>query len=271
MMRKLVLLLLLFSTLAHAQETFVKEVIVKEKVEVFFDFDRYELNDAAIEKMDAALGNRLNIEVSKIYGFCDSKGSNSYNDTLSLKRVDEVYRFLKSKGISIKDDYEKKGFGEDFRQSKVQSENRKVLVVFEEIKTTRTIVEKDTRTLSEKVKSSKPGDKIKLQNINFLNNSATLVARSKPVLYDLLCVMQENPKLKIEIQGHICCQPKIDVNNVSTARAKAIYAFLIRNKISKTRLTYKGFGITNPIHPIPEKSEEEANENRRVEIMVVEN
>ncbi|HLA55941.1 MAG TPA: OmpA family protein [Flavobacterium sp.] len=260
-MKKILLLLFFISLKISAQG----------KIEIFFDFDKYDLNDAAVETLDNAIANRQNIEVSKIYGFCDWKGSNSYNDTLSLKRVDEVWHFLKNKGIRIRDDYEKRGFGEDFEQSKVQSENRKVMVVFEEVKAEKPIRNDDNRILSEKVKTAKRGDKIKLQNINFHNNSAVIVAKSKPVLYDLLCVMEDNPKLKIEIQGHICCQPERDVNDVSTARARAIYMFLIRNKIDRKRLSFKGFGISDPIYPIPEKSEAEADENRRVEIMIVEN
>jgi flagellar motor protein MotB len=62
-----------------------------------------------------------------------------------------------------------------------------------------------------------------------------------------------------------------DLNDVSTARARAIYNFLIRNKISRKRLAYKGFGTSMPIHKIPERTEEEADENRRVEIMILEN
>lgn len=257
-MKSIVLFVLFFSLLSSAQ-----------KVEVFFDFDKYQLNDIAAEKLNRAIESNSNMEVSKIYGFCDWKGSNDYNDTLSLKRVDEVYHFLKNKGIPIRDDYESKGFGEDFEQSKVQSENRKVLIVFEQKMTAPPVAENDERPLTEKVKSAKAGDKIKLQNINFHNNSAVIVPKSKPVLYDLLCVMEENPTLKIEIQGHICCQTVADVNDVSSARARAIYNFLIRNKINRNRISYKGFGIKYPIYPIPEKTEEEANENRRVEIMII--
>jgi outer membrane protein OmpA-like peptidoglycan-associated protein len=241
---------------------------LQDKVEVFFDFDVFQLNDAAVALLEKTIAENPNIIVSKIYGFCDSKGTNTYNDTLSLKRVNEVYGFLRKKGIKIKPGYESKGFGEDFEQSKIQSENRKVLVVFEEIRPERTV--DYTKTLGDIVQNSELGDKIKLQNINFKNNSAIIVPKSKPVLYDLLCVMEENPKLKIEIQGHICCQTQPGMYDVSTARAQAIYAFLVRNKIDRKRITYKGFGITNPIFPIPEKSEEEQDANRRVEIMIVE-
>jgi outer membrane protein OmpA-like peptidoglycan-associated protein len=254
---KHMLLFLLFCTTISAQ-----------KVEVYFDFARHELNDVAVETLSTLADRGENIQISKIYGFCDWKGTNGYNDTLSVQRVNEVYRFLRNKGIKIKENYEAKGFGEDFEQSKVQSENRKVMIVYEDKpESSKTPEEKP---LTEKVKEAKTGDKIKLPNINFHNNSSVIVPKSKSVLYDLLCVMEENPTLKIEIQGHICCQTEADVHDVSSARARAIYNFLIRNKIDRTRLSYKGFGIKNPIYPIPEKSEEEANENRRVEIMIVE-
>lgn len=36
-------------------------------------------------------------------------------------------------------------------------------------------------------------------------------------------------------------------------------------------MTFKGFGVSRPIHKIPEKSEAEADENRRVEILIIEN
>ncbi len=239
------------------------------KVEVFFEFNRHDLTDDARRTINDYIAQGKDVEVSKIYGFCDWVGSNSYNDTLSLKRVASVYDYLRSKNIRIRKDYEKKGFGEDFTQSDVQSENRKVLIIFNEIAPPP--VKPVTKTLAEQVKSAKIGDKIKLENINFHNNSATILPKSRPVLYDLLCVLEENPNLKIEVQGHICCQPVNDINDVSTSRARAIYNFLVRNKINRKRLTYKGFGVSRPLYPIPEKSESEMEANRRVEIMVVGN
>jgi outer membrane protein OmpA-like peptidoglycan-associated protein len=44
-----------------------------------------------------------------------------------------------------------------------------------------------------------------------------------------------------------------------------------RNKIDSKRMTFKGYGTSRPIHKIPEKNESEADENRRVEILIVEN
>jgi outer membrane protein OmpA-like peptidoglycan-associated protein len=184
-----------------------------------------------------------------------------------------VYDFLKDRNVKIKSDYESKVFGKDFEQSKIQSENRKVTVVYDIIKeavpkTKEAILLEE---LNAALKTSKVGDIIKLKNIYFYNNSPKLLPKSKPILYELLCVMNDNPKLKIQIQGHICCQTVQGQYDVSESRAKAIFNFLVQNKINRKRITYKGFGTTKPVHPIPEKTEQEEEDNRRVEIMIVEN
>lgn len=246
----------------------------QEKIEVFFDFDQYSLNDEAIKKLNTWIAERSNVEVVKIYGFCDWKGTNRYNDTLSLKRVNTVFEYLKQNKVVINKEYFLKGFGENFEQSKNQSDNRKVIVLFEEKQKTVPKADKNgkdkSKPLSESVKKAKAGQKIKLENINFYNNSAKWLPKSQKILYDLLCVMEENPTLKIEIQGHICCREDGDVNDISTARAKVIFNFLIRNKINRNRLSYKGYGTTSPIYPIPEKTSDEEESNRRVEILILE-
>lgn len=118
--------------------------------------------------------------------------------------------------------------------------------------------------------SASKGDKVKVKNLNFVINTFAIVAESRPKLYELLYVLQNNPKLKIEIQGHLCCNP-VDKQDLSTQRAKAICNFLTSNGIEKSRLSYKGFGSTIPIYPLPEKSEKEREANRRVEIFIIEN
>jgi outer membrane protein OmpA-like peptidoglycan-associated protein len=110
-----------------------------------------------------------------------------------------------------------------------------------------------------------------LKNLYFFNNSDKIVPKSEPVLVELLGVMKANPKLKIEIQGHICCRKSTDLDPFSTPRAKAVYDYLLQNKIAANRMTYKGFGVSRPVHPIPEKTAQEEDDNRRVEIMIVEN
>jgi len=123
----------------------------------------------------------------------------------------------------------------------------------------------------EAIKTAKIGDIVKIKDLFFYNNSPKIVSKSKANLYELLCVMNDNPKLKIEVQGHICCQIKEGQYDVSTARARSVCVFLVQNGINRKRITFKGFGSSRPIHPIPEQSEQEEEENRRVEIRIVEN
>lgn len=243
-----------------------------QQLEVFFDFDQHILNASAMRDLNKWTGENRNATVSKIYGYCDWKGSSAYNDTLSVRRVEEVYQYLKNSGIKIMPNYEMIGFGKDFEQDQDQWANRKVIVFYSDRPPNQSPVE-NPASLENQIRKSKSGDKIKLENINFFNMSARIVPQSQPILYELLCAMEENPNLKIEIQGHICCQTEKDndLTYLSTQRAKSIYNYLLRNKINRTRISYKGLGNTQSIHPIPEKSEQERNANRRVEIQIIAN
>ncbi len=246
----------------------------QDKLIVFFDFNQSSLNEVANTQLQNWVKENPDIEVLKVYGFCDWKGTNTYNDSLSLQRVKTVLDFIKSKQIKVNENYEIKGFGEDFEQSKVQAENRKVLIVYDKIKIekpkTNAYFDEDT-PLAEQFKKATVGTVIRLKNINFYNMTPRILPKSKTVLYDLLCALQDNPKLKIEIQGHICCQKQFDINELSVMRARAIYNYLVGQKINRKRLSYKGFGTSKPLHPIPEKSSQEEEENRRVEILILEN
>jgi outer membrane protein OmpA-like peptidoglycan-associated protein len=100
-----------------------------------------------------------------------------------------------------------------------------------------------------------------------------VVPNSRAVLDELLDIMNDNPNLKVEIQGHICCQTdkEKDYSYVSTQRAKAVRDFLVKNGVDAARLSYKGFGVSRPLHAIPEKNEKEQDENRRVEVEIIDN
>lgn len=123
--------------------------------------------------------------------------------------------------------------------------------------------------LAEMTINGKVGDKIRLENLNFIGGSDKLLPESLPVLEELLQVMIDNPKLKIQIQGHVCCYIK-DPSDISRKRAKAIYNYLIENGINKRRLSFKSFEGKKPLFNIPEETEEEKAANRRVEIEIIE-
>ncbi|MEI7509591.1 MAG: OmpA family protein [Flavobacterium sp.] len=235
----------------------------QEKVEVFFDFNASTLNASATTALQKWIEENQTSVVTKLAGYCDFVDNSAYNKELSSKRINAVLNLLKEHNITISNEVILVPVGKEFKQSKVQAANRKVVVYYEK--------EKKEDQLANKIKTSKKGDVIKLKNIYFYNNSDKTVPKSEPTLKELLGIMTSNPKLKIEIQGHICCKKKIDPDEISSARAKAIYNYLLQHNIDKKRLTYKGYGVSRPIHPIPEKNKQEEDDNRRVEIMIIDN
>ncbi len=237
----------------------------QKEVQVFFDFNEDFPNQNSILELNEWIAKNKDIEITKLLGFCDSIDSKEYNIQLATRRIESIQVLLSKSGLKFNENLEKTPFGKDFKQSKIQAENRKVIISYKD-----PILLPQESELTKRIKSSKIGDFITVENIYFYNNSSRILPRSQPTLYDLLCALEENPKLKIEIQGHICCQKEGDINDVSTRRARAMYNFLIRNKIPRNRMSYKGFGTLKPIHPIPEKTEKEEEENRRVEILIVE-
>lgn len=257
-MKKLLYALVFTTSAAFAQD----------RTEVFFAFDRYGLDPAGQQKLDAWVTDNPKAEVAAIYGYCDKTGTLAYNDSLSVRRARAVADFLKSRNAVLASNCIVKGYGEDFPLSKNHRQNRKVVLWYRLPQT-----DMPQSKLGQKVKAAAVGDKIRLENINFYNMSDRIVPKSEPLLQDLLAVMRDNPNLKIEIQGHICCQTakQKDYSYVSTMRAKAVYDYLLGNGIGRVRLAYKGFGISRPIHPIPEKNDRQADENRRVEIEVISN
>ncbi len=235
------------------------QVFSQQKIEVYFDFNKFEINLECKIKLDSLISTNKSLEINKIEGFSDNIDSNLYNEKLSQRRSQSIFDYFKSKNLNFSNDFEIKAIGENFEQSKNQSRNRKAIIYFTNI------------DLKNKINLAKKGDFIKLKNINFENNSNVVLPKSTRILFDLLKILEEKKSLKIEIQGHICCKNPEFEELISEARAKAIYDFLVLNKINKNRLKFKGFGVSKPIYEIPEQSEFEREQNRRVEILILEN
>ncbi len=92
------------------------------------------------------------------------------------------------------------------------------------------------------------GRRLVLRNIFFDYNQATLRSRSKHELNKLYRFMKDHPTVSIEVSGHTDSRGNDDYNmRLSLDRAKAVVNYLVRNGISSTRLTAKGYGETRPI------------------------
>lgn len=94
-------------------------------------------------------------------------------------------------------------------------------------------------------------------------DKADLNDKAKFALHDLAKVMEKNPQLKVTIVGHTSAEGDPTHNQqLSEARAKAAYDFLISEGVVADRLSYVGKGSGEPIDP----NNPEAN--RRTEFIV---
>ncbi len=293
--------LLLFGLLLSAQE----------KASFYFDFDQDTFNTKQNELFLSWLNKDESREILVINGYCDWYGTYEYNDTLAYKRIHTVQEQLKTKvnsSIFFNDNLKIKGFGERVQTRKERQYNRRVDVFYKIIP--KKIIKESTEVYDDpevyngqkisdsltpkndmvvelqpvdpeelvhleaipnRYANAKVGDKLIMKNLYFYDRSGIFVPESLPVMEELLAFMVGNPKAKIEIQGHICCQLGEDPEDIALIRAIAVHNYLVANDIDDSRLLYKSFGSTQPIHKIPEKNEKERNENRRVEILILEN
>lgn len=107
-----------------------------------------------------------------------------------------------------------------------------------------------------------------LKNILFETNSAQLQHISLIELNRLLQLMNENPSIRVQINGHTDNVGKpADNLKLSANRAKAVADYLINKGIDPKRLTYKGFGETKPV--ADNGTEAGRAQNRRTEFTVI--
>ena len=107
-----------------------------------------------------------------------------------------------------------------------------------------------------------------LKNIFFDVNKFDLKPESESELVKMVQLLNDNPTLKIQINGHTDSVGKAADNlKLSDNRAQAVVNYLISKNISPQRLSAKGFGATQPI--ATNKTEEGKALNRRTEMKVV--
>lgn len=246
---------------------------------VYFDFDKYDIREDQQESMIdfvKALDSTI-IESISIYGYCDDRGKDEYNYVLSTNRANAIRDKLIEKGITNKIIVSIEGKGrilidDDFIDNlpEVRSKNRRVDVVAnlreieeEQIITIPGIYE----TITDK---TIVGDRIYLKKLLFDKGSSVLKSESKWELNKMAVLLNKYPNYHFEIQGHVCCTPlskkeAVDrgtrKRELSKNRAEAVYKYLISRKVSRHRMTFKGYGTSEPLGEDPRL-------DRRVEFLI---
>ena len=273
-MKKLFILCLLISTSIFAQED-------EEVHSIFFEFDKFSLKEeqanavvAFVSKIDTS-----RIESVQIFGYCDDRGKDAYNYTLSTNRANTVKNKLIEKGIKSKIIITLEGKGrimldEDMQTNvpEARSKNRRVDVVVN----FKPIVIEDLKipgVYSNVKKDLIVGDRIYLDHVLFERGSSQLTYQAKKELDRIALQLHKFKNISFEIQGHVCCTPTFQKEAVdrdtkkrelSNNRAKRVYNYFLMKRISKTRMTYKGYGNTQSL-------KKGSTLDRRVELLITKN
>ena len=274
MKRFLSLLCIVLTSFTFAQEE-------EEVHSIFFEFDKYNLKEL---QADAVVDFVSKIDTSRIasvqiYGYCDDRGKDEYNFVLSTNRANAVKNKLVEKGIKSKIIITLEGKGrimldEDMQTNvpEARSKNRRVDVVvnFKPIE-----IEdlKIPGVYNSVTKKAIVGDRIYLDKVLFERGSSKLTYQAKKELDRIAIQLQKNKNVHFEIQGHVCCTPTFQKEAVdrdtkkrelSTNRAQRVYNYFLLKQISKTRMTFKGYGNTQSL-------KKGSSLDRRVELLITKN
>jgi outer membrane protein OmpA-like peptidoglycan-associated protein len=268
MLRFLKLLPLLVFGFIHAQEEAVKSV--------YFEFDKYSLDEKQAKEVIDFIKNTdsTRIESIQIFGYTDDIGKDAYNFKLSTNRANTIQNKLTDSGIKSKIIVTIEGKGRVLIDDDIvdnlpekRSKNRRVDVVINLRELPKLVLPGFYNMIQ---KNHIVGDHIYLENILFEKGSSHLTSKAKSELdkVALLCLRYKN--IEFEIQGHVCCTPPnqreaIDKDTkkrqLSINRAQSVYKYLVFRRVSKSRMTFKGYGNTVPLGKDPEY-------DRRVELVI---
>lgn len=260
MKKEFQIVLLLFFGHLSAQENSVQSV--------YFEFDKFSLNKTQTNTIIGLISSPdfSQFESIQLYGYCDDRGSEEYNDKLSEKRVATVQKILLSNGVLQNKIFICEGRGRVILDKdrvknleKTRDRNRRVDLIF---------VKKTTYTYFPV--NPKIGDLIILDQITFKMGSSVLSLKAKKELDRIVVLLEKHKTLRFEIKGHVCCtsskysdaiDKETQDRNLSINRAKNVFSHLRSKGISPYRMSYKGYGNRFPL------GKDDA-QDRRVELFI---
>lgn len=275
---------LLLSFLAPC--SMAKAASLPDTVSLYFRLDVAELSTESVAMLDSLVYYELLSPAKALFivGYADNLGTDDYNLVLSEKRANNVQDHLASLGIRKTSVKLCTGKGEVKRDKEIQGgyrQDRRVDIVAADKPPKIAATPKPppvTTAVDTSLGSVKVGQTLVLRNIYFHAGRHVVKDESLPELEKLYSTLVAFPKLKIRIEGHVCCVPAFTdafdedtfEQALSLNRAHYIYDYLVEKGIDKRRLNYAGYARTRPVVLI-ERTLEDEDANRRVEIRVLEN
>ncbi|HHG3572486.1 TPA: OmpA family protein [Vibrio parahaemolyticus] len=229
-----------------------------------FDFDKFNIREADATSLDAFIRDIQGLSGRiTIVGHTDYKGSNEYNDALSLRRAQSVAAYLKQQLDPTFYDWEIKHFGETQpltldTSDQARAENRRAYVMFEEAQ------KYDEMPFCE---SPKPERKVYMtMTPHFDFDQSELKAEDLTQLDDFIEQLK-GLEGSILVAGHTDQVGSLSYNEkLAERRAQTVVEYL-KTKLDASRLVWevKAFG---ELQPVINQTTSEANAlNRRAFIV----
>jgi len=130
-----------------------------------------------------------------------------------------------------------------------------------------TTTAKETLRKSNKEVDNSENFSLEISNVLFDFNRSDLKPQFYPLLDEVVVRLEQNPNLKVEIQGHTDSLGSEGYNqNLSENRARAVKNYFVSKGIKGERLFPVGFGFK--IKKVPNETEDGRALNRRVEFVI---
>ena len=133
---------------------------------------------------------------------------------------------------------------------------------------TNTVVVRDTITIIKEIPVEIQKTMRDLSNTLFEFNKFNLGEKARGYLDEIVDWLVANPKVNVEIGGHTDGIGSQEYNQkLSEQRAKTVYNYFVEHGVNKDRLSYKGYGKSEPI--ADNSTDAGRQQNRRVELKII--
>ena len=167
----------------------------QDTIHIYFGKNKSYIDDLYKKDIKNILSQFNYVDILQIDGYTDIKGSNEENDILSKNRTEATFKFIsKIQNVNL-DKCNRYSHGEVQFPSENYLYDRKTTIIYKG----------KGIHLSNAIKNSKKGDIIEIDELNFIPGEANLLEKSKPILKELIRLMNKHKNLKISLEGHICC------------------------------------------------------------------
>ena len=234
---------------------------------VYFETAQYSVPDIETNRLVLFIQGMRDVQIERIsiYGFTDDRGTDNYNLGLSQNRANAIKKIFSRFGVDENLISNVDGKGEVLLRvvssenlSIIRGLNRKVEINIEYQKSVKSkkIIKDRERVVEDFLKENvSVGDKVVLENILFKTGYSSLEKKSIRSLEGIALSLLERKDVYFTIQGHVCCtknsrdaiDKKTGKRNLSMARAKYIYDFLIKRGVERKRMKYVGLKNKFPL------------------------